>query len=42
MDVDVSPAQPDEIVGAIAELLEHDRPSVDPWWQAGVDENLES
>ena len=42
MDVDVSPAQPDEVVEAIERLLEQDPPAVDPWWRAGVDENLDT
>jgi hypothetical protein len=39
--VEIDPPQPDEVTRAVAELLGSDRPSPDPWWQAGTDENLE-
>jgi hypothetical protein len=42
VDVDVRPAQPDEVVRAIEGLLEQQPPAVDPWWRAGVEENLET
>ena len=39
VDVELDPEQPDEIVDAIADLLdEHAEP--DPWWQAGLDDAL--
>jgi hypothetical protein len=37
---ELDPAQPDEVTRAIAELLDDESPSVDPWWRAGVEENL--
>jgi len=41
MDVELDPAQPEEVVRAIVELLaEGER--TDPWWQAGLEEALES
>jgi hypothetical protein len=42
VDVDVTPAQPDEVVETIVNLLEQEPPAVDPWWRAGVDENLDT
>jgi hypothetical protein len=41
MELELDPAQPTAVVRAVAELLGRDGgPSVDPWWQAGVDEML--
>ena len=42
MDVELDPSQPDEVVRTIAALLDEETRSVDPWWRAGVDENLDS
>ena len=42
MDVELDPPQPDPVTLAVAELLGADEPSPDPWWRAGVDENLET
>ena len=42
MDVDLSPDQPDEVERAIARLLETAAERPDPWWQAGIDEALET
>ena len=42
MDVELDPPQPDEVARAVAELLEGDTPSPDPWWREGADENLET
>jgi hypothetical protein len=39
--IELDPPQPDEVARAVAELLEAEEPSPDPWWQAGIDENLE-
>ena len=42
MEVELDPRQPPEIVRAVDELIgaAAGRPA-DPWWQAGVDEQLE-
>ena len=42
VDVEIDPPQPDEVTRAIAELLDEAVPAVDPWWRAGVDENLDA
>jgi hypothetical protein len=42
LDVELDPPQPDEVTRAIAALLEEAAPVVDPWWRAGVDENLDA
>jgi hypothetical protein len=42
VDVETEPPQPDEVTRAIAVLLEETAPTVDPWWRAGVDENLDA
>jgi hypothetical protein len=40
MEVELSPAQPDEIAAAIAAELAPPASAPDPWWQAGLDEAL--
>jgi hypothetical protein len=42
VEVELDPTQPREIVRAVGELIgaAAGRPA-DPWWQAGVDEQLE-
>jgi hypothetical protein len=42
VDVELDPPQPDEVTRALAQLLDADAPPPDPWWRAGVDENLET
>jgi hypothetical protein len=43
VDVQVIPAQPAEVEAAIAAAMAIDRSSEpDPWWQAGIDEALET
>jgi hypothetical protein len=42
MDVEISPEQPDEVATAIASALAGPVPAPDPWWQAGLDESLET
>jgi hypothetical protein len=42
VDLELDPPQPDEVARAIAALLEEAQPAVDPWWRAGVDENLDA
>ena len=38
---ETEPPQPAEIAQAIADVLEVDEPSPDPWWRAGIEESLE-
>ena len=40
VDVETIPPQPDEVARKIAEALVDERPGLDPWWQAGVEEAL--
>jgi hypothetical protein len=40
VELELSPAQPDEVVDAIEGLVEVSRPEPDPWWRAGLDEAL--
>ena len=43
MDVELSPVQAPEVEAAIAAALASGRPSEpDPWWQAGIEEALET
>jgi hypothetical protein len=43
VDVELIPAQPAEVEAAIAAALAFNRsPEPDPWWQAGIDEALET
>jgi hypothetical protein len=43
VDVELSPEQPAEVAAAIAAALTTDRSSApDPWWQAGIEEALET
>jgi hypothetical protein len=42
MDVELIPAQAPEVEEAIAAVLAPTRPASDPWWQAGLDEALET
>jgi hypothetical protein len=43
VDVEVIPAQAPEVEAAIAAAVAADRPvAPDPWWQAGIDEALET
>jgi hypothetical protein len=39
--IELEPAQPDEVVRAVASLLRAQIRPVDPWWQAGLEEALE-
>ncbi|HZT16125.1 MAG TPA: hypothetical protein VFA19_09265 [Gaiellaceae bacterium] len=42
MDVELEPEQPEEVARAVAELLQTvaaPEPA-DPWWQAGLDDDL--
>jgi hypothetical protein len=42
VELELDPPQPEPVAEAIAEALAaaDDAPSVDPWWRAGVYENL--
>jgi hypothetical protein len=43
VDLELSPAQAPEVAAAIAAVLAGSEPAApDPWWQAGVDEALET
>jgi len=42
MDVEISPEQPDEVAAAVAAALAGPVPAPDPWWQAGLEESLET
>jgi hypothetical protein len=43
MDVELIPAQAPEVEAAIAAVVAPDAPvALDPWWQAGIDEALET
>jgi hypothetical protein len=42
MDVDLSPEQPEQVEAAIARLLDAGPGEPDPWWQAGIDEALDT
>jgi hypothetical protein len=42
VDVELTPAQAPEVEAAIAAAISAGGPvTVDPWWQAGIDEALE-
>jgi hypothetical protein len=40
--IDVRPEQPPAVEHALAELVADGSPPPDPWWQAGIDEALET
>jgi len=39
-DLDLSPEQPDSVVEEVARALEAGAGEPDPWWQAGLEEQL--
>ena len=39
---ETKPPQTEEITRAISEALAAEEPAPDPWWQAGIDDDLES
>ena len=41
MELELAPAQPTEVVEAVAALVGAPAAAPDPWWQAGIDELLE-
>lgn len=42
MDVELDPEQPRAVVIAVSEALAAEPVAPDPWWQAGIDEALET
>jgi hypothetical protein len=43
VDVELNPVQAPEVAAAIAAVVAADEPAApDPWWQAGIDEALET
>jgi hypothetical protein len=43
VDVDLNPPQPPEIAAAIVAALAAGEPAApDPWWQAGIEDALET
>jgi hypothetical protein len=43
MDVELTPAQAPEVAAAIAAAVAADQAAApDPWWQAGIDDALET
>ncbi|HEV8461537.1 MAG TPA: hypothetical protein VGQ38_12580 [Gaiellaceae bacterium] len=42
MDLEIAPEQPERVVAAVAELLQASAEGPDPWWQAGLDEALDT
>jgi hypothetical protein len=42
MPLDIDPPQPEAVENAIERLLTVNKPTVDPWWAAGLEEALGS
>jgi hypothetical protein len=42
VDVELTPEQPPAVLEAIEALVVPPPPEPDPWWQAGLDEALET
>lgn len=42
MDLEIAPEQPETVVAAVAAVLSADAQAPDPWWQAGLEEALET
>jgi len=42
MDIELEPEQPEEVVRAVANLVADDGAPTDPWWQAGLDDALDT
>ena len=40
MELELDPQQPDEVVRAVEAALREARAAHDPWWDAGIAENL--
>lgn len=41
-ELELTPAQPEAVARAVASLLPPHESPVDPWWQAGLDEALDT
>jgi hypothetical protein len=42
MELELTPEQPATVVDALAALIDPPHRVADPWWQAGLDELLET
>jgi len=42
VEVEIAPEQPERVVAAVAELVQASGERTDPWWQAGLEEALET
>ena len=42
LQLELDPPQPAAVVAALADALAADTAAADPWWQAGLEESLES
>jgi hypothetical protein len=42
VEVELDPEQPEEVVRAVSELLGDRHATADPWWQAGVDDAVDT
>lgn len=42
MELELTPEQPAPVTEAVGALLATPEPAPDPWWQAGIDEALET
>jgi hypothetical protein len=42
VDVELEPEQPDEVVRAVEALLSEGVPAADPWWEAGIEDSIET
>jgi hypothetical protein len=40
--IEVRPEQPPAVVAALAEVVDGGAPAPDPWWQAGIEDALET
>jgi len=42
VDLELTPEQPHAVAAAIEALVEPPEPAPDPWWQAGLEDTLET
>jgi hypothetical protein len=42
VELELRPDQPEPVAAAIEVLVEPPRPAPDPWWQAGLEDTLET
>ena len=42
MDLEIAPEQPESVVAAVEAVLSASTQEPDPWWQAGLEEALET